>query len=210
MATKKKPSVAYWLENTLYLNITNRCHNNCYFCLRNFRDGIGSFNLKLNKEPAISEVLTELQEVLNLKNWREIVFCGFGEPLERLDCVLEVSNWIKRNHGKMTALRIDTNGQGFLLNRGRNVINELKTAGIDKLSVSLNAHDKKTYMEVCRPSFENAFESILEFVEKAKEEALDVEVTAVTIPEVDLKKVGEIAEKLGARFRTRAYIPGFW
>ena len=88
---KKSPSIVYWLENNLYLNITNKCSNNCYFCLRNFFDGVRGFNLKLEKEPTISEIIAELENVINRRNWREIVFCGFGEPLERLDCVLAVS-----------------------------------------------------------------------------------------------------------------------
>jgi TatD family-associated radical SAM protein len=205
----KDSSVVYWLGDNLYLNITNQCPNNCYFCLRNFKDGVGGFKLKLQKDPSVKEILTELQNVINKKYWREIVFCGFGEPLARLDCILEVSRWVRKNYGKIVKLRIDTNGQGFLLNKGRNVIEELKEAGVDRISVSLNAHDEKAYEEVCRPRFENAFESILEFIEKAKE-AFDVEITAVALPEVNLQKIGETAEKMGVKFRIREYIPCFW
>jgi len=207
--TKKRPSIVYWLENNLYLNITNRCSNNCYFCLRNFLDGVGGFNLKLEEEPTISEIIADLENVINRRNWREIVFCGFGEPLERLDCVLEVSIWIRKHYGKIVTLRVDTNGQALLLNKGRNVIEELKMAGVDKVSVSLNAHDKETYNQVCRPNFENAFESILEFIKKAKE-LLDVEVTAVRIPEVDISKAEQIAKEMGVKFRVREYIQPFW
>jgi TatD family-associated radical SAM protein len=209
MVAEKSPSIVYWFGNNLYLNITNQCSNNCYFCLRNFKDGVGGFNLKLEREPAINEILTELQKVINLKNWREIVFCGFGEPLTRLDCVLEVSRWIRRYYGKIVTLRVDTNGQGYLLNKGHRVVEELKEAGIDKISVSLNAPDKETYMEVCRPLFENAFESVLEFIRKAKK-VFDVEATAVALPELNLQKIAELAEKLGVRFRVREYIPCFW
>jgi TatD family-associated radical SAM protein len=209
MTFRKNPSVVYWLEDNLYLNITNRCSNNCYFCLRNFKDGVGGFNLKLTEEPSINEVIAELQKVINRKNWRETVFCGFGEPLERLDCILEVSKWIKRHYGKIVNIRIDTNGQGFLLNKNRNVIEELKKAGVDKISVSLNAHDEETYNQICKPSFENAFENILEFIRKAKN-AFEVEITVVAIPEVDISKVEEIARKMGVKFRIRDYIPFFW
>ncbi|MEM1539212.1 MAG: TatD family nuclease-associated radical SAM protein [Candidatus Bathyarchaeia archaeon] len=209
MVGRKSPSIVYWLGNNLYLNITNRCSNNCFFCLRKFRDGVGGFNLKLDKDPEVNKVLDELQKALNLKHWREIVFCGFGEPLERLDCVLAVCKWIKRYHGKMVTLRLDTNGQGYLLNKGRMVVEELKEAGIDKISVSLNAADKETYIEICKPIFENAFESVLEFIEKAGK-LFEVEVTAVALPEVNLQKIAELAEKMGVRFRVREYIPCFW
>lgn len=204
---KKSPSVVYWLGNNLYLNITNRCSNNCYFCFRKFKNGVQEFNLKLRKEPSSNEVIKELQEVINRKNWNEVVFCGFGEPLERLNCVLEVAKWIKHS-GKV--VRVDTNGQGYLLNNGKDVVKELKNAGVDKVSVSLNAHDKATYNQVCKPKFENAFETILEFVKKAKKTDLGAEITAVTIPEVNILKVRKIAERMGVDFRVREYIPCFW
>jgi len=148
-----------------------------------------------------------LQEVINRKNWSEAVFCGFGEPLERLDCVLEVTRWIKKHSGKI--VRIDTNGQGYLLNKGRDVVKELKEAGVDKISVSLNAHEKETYNKVCKPVFENAFENVLEFIEKARGK-FDMEITTVTIPEMSIPKVNEITRKFGVGFRIREYIPCFW
>ena len=204
---RKSSNVVYWLGNNLYLNITNRCPNNCYFCFRKFKNGIREFNLKLRKEPSSNEVIKELQKLINRKNWSEVVFCGFGEPLERLDCVLEVTRWIKKHSGRI--VRIDTNGQGYLLNKEREVVKELKEAGVDKISVSLNAHEKETYNRVCKPTFENAFENVLEFIEKAGEE-FDMEITTVTIPEVSVPKVREIARKLGVGFRIREYIPCFW
>jgi cyclic pyranopterin phosphate synthase len=204
---KKSSSVVYWLGNNLYINITNRCSNDCYFCFRKFKNGVQEFNLKLREEPSSNEVIKELQEVINRKNWNEVVFCGFGEPLERLDCVLEVSRWIKYS-GKV--IRVDTNGQGYLLNNGRDVVKELKNAGVDKVSVSLNAHDEATYNQVCKPKFENAFENVLEFVKKAEKADLGTEITVVTIPEVDILKVRKIAERMGVAFRVREYIPCFW
>jgi len=204
---RKSPSVVYWLGNNLYLNITNRCPNNCYFCFRRFKDGIDGFNLKLRREPSSNEVIKKLQEIINRKNWREVVFCGFGEPLERLNCVLEVTRGIKKYSGRI--VRIDTNGQGYLLNKGREVVKELKEAGVDKISVSLNAHEKETYNRVCKPAFENAFENVLKFIEKSREE-FDIEITTVTIPEVSIPKAREIARKLGVGFRIREYIPCFW
>lgn len=107
------------------------------------------------------------------------------------------------------AVRIDTNGHGCLLNPKRNVIKELKEAGVDRISVSLNAHDKATYIQVCKPQFENAFENVLKFIEKASRE-FDTEITTVTIPEVDIQKVRETAGKMGVKFRIRQYIPCFW
>lgn len=71
----------------------------------------------------------------------------------------------------------------------------VKEASVDKISVSLNAHEKATYNQVCKPEFENAFEEILEFIEKAREN-FDTEITTVTISEVDIPKVREIAKRM--------------
>jgi len=205
---KREPSIIYWLDNSLYMNITNRCPNSCYFCFRKFKTGIKDFNLKMEKEPSFKEVIEELQKVRHRKIWSEAVFCGFGEPLERLDLVLEVTRWLKRHYWK--TVRVDTNGQGYLLNRGRNVARELKEAGVDKVSVSLNAYDKETYNQICKPMFEDAYENVLEFIKKAKEEGIETEATAVTITDVEITKVKELAEKMGVKFTARQYIPCFW
>ncbi len=204
-----KPRTVYWLDSNLYLNITNRCSNRCGFCIRNFKKGVGGFNLKLEAEPSAAQVTAELEKVMYTKRWAELVFCGFGEPTERLDCLLEVTRWIKRHYGKPLTIRVNTNGHGFVLNPGRDVAGELKAAGVDRVSVSLNAGDEETYREVCMPKFDNAYGVVLEFIRKAKT-ALDVEVTAVTVPEVDLHKVEAVAEELGVKFRLRQCIPCFW
>jgi len=76
---EEKPRTVYWLDNSLYLNITNRCSNNCWFCFRNFKQGVGGFNLKLEREPTTAEVKAEVEGALGLGRWGEVVFCGFGE-----------------------------------------------------------------------------------------------------------------------------------
>jgi len=203
----KKPSIVYWLGDTLYLNITNRCSNNCYFCFRRYKNGINGFNLKFGKEPTLRQIIDELQNFISKKAWKEVVFCGFGEPLERLDHVLEVTKWIKR-HFPIT-VRVDTNGQAYLLNKDRNVIEELKEAGVDRICVSLNAHNKETYNHICKPRFENAYENVIKFIEKAKTQ-FDIEITTVTIPEVNISKVKNMTGKMGVKFRLRKYQPCFW
>jgi alpha-D-ribose 1-methylphosphonate 5-triphosphate synthase subunit PhnG len=54
------------------------------------------------------------------------------------------------------------------------------------------------------------FKAVLEFVTKAKKAELEVEVSAVRMPEVDFQKVKAIAESMGVPFRIREYIPCFW
>jgi len=205
---KRNPSIVYWLGNSLYLNITNRCSNSCYFCFRKFKDGIQKFNLKLEKDPTAEDVMEELRKIIHRKNWREVVFCGFGEPMERLNLVLDVTRKVKKQYWK--TVRVDTNGQGYLLNKGIDVVRELASAGVDKVSVSLNAHNRETYNQICKPMFENAYKTVLQFIIKAKKEGLETEATAVTIPEIEIAKVKKLAERIGVKFTEREYFPFFW
>jgi cyclic pyranopterin phosphate synthase len=206
----KKPRITYWLNNSLYLNITNRCSNDCWFCFRKFKHGVGGFNLKLEKEPTTAEVKAELEASLRLRHWDEVVFCGFGEPTARLDVLLEIARWIQKRCGDSAPIRIDTNGHGYMLNKGRDVAQELQEAGVSSISVSLNGHDEASYAENCRPEFGGAFAAVVEFIEKAKSAKLDVEISVVRMPEVDVEKVKTVADSLGVPLRVRDYIPCFW
>ena len=137
MVGHEKPRIVYWLDNNLYLNITNKCSNNCWFCFRNFKQGVGGFNLKLKAEPTTNQIITELEEALAARRWGEVVFCGFGEPTERLDVLLAVARWIRQRCGSSLSVRLDTNGHGYELNKGRDVVEELKAAGVFKVSVEV-------------------------------------------------------------------------
>jgi len=209
MAQNRKPTTVYWLDKTLYLNITNHCSNSCYFCIKRYKRGVGDFDLRLEAEPNVAQIIADLTEVLHMRIWDELVFCGFGEPTERLDVLLEVAKYVKQNYGRPLQIRLDTNGHGYMLNPGRNVAAELKAAGVDKVSVSLNAGDKETYNEICKPIFLEGYKVVLDFISKAKL-LLDVEVTAVRLPEVDLAKVKTVADGLGVLFNVRKYIPCFY
>jgi cyclic pyranopterin phosphate synthase len=206
----EEPRIVYWLDNSLYLNITNKCSNDCWFCFRNFKQGVGGFNLKLKREPTTAEVKAELETALRLKRWSEVVFCGFGEPTARLDVLLDVARWILERCGSSVPIRVDTNGHGYFLNEGRKVSEELRAAGVSSVSVSLNGHDEASYAENCRPICGGGFAAVLDFVKKAKVARLDVEISAVRMPEVDVEKVRAVAESLGVPLRVREYIPCFW
>jgi len=208
MRHNDKPKTVYWLENTIYVNITNQCSNNCYFCLKRYKRGVGGFNLKFTEEPNVTQITAELMQVLHMRRWDELVFCGFGEPTQRLEVLLEVVRWVRQQYGSPLQLRLDTNGHGYALNYGIDVAVELKAAGIDKVSVSLNAGDSRTYINICKPSFPEAYEAVIDFINKTKL-VLDVEVTAVRLPEVNLSKVQSVADSLGVVFKVREYIPCF-
>ncbi len=90
------------------------------------------------------------------------------------------------------------------------MIQELIKSGVNKVNVSLNAHNKITYNQICNPKFDETFESIIKFIKKAKEVGLKTEVTAVTIPEIEITKVNEFANRMGVKFSSREYIRLFW
>ena len=90
------------------------------------------------------------------------------------------------------------------------MIQELIKSGVNKVKVSLNAHNTITYNQICNPKFDETFESIIKFIKKAKEVGLKTEATAVTIPEIEITKVNEFANKMGVKFSPREYIRFFW
>ena len=124
-----------------------------------------------------------------------------------MDLVIGVIKYVKRHHRIHT--RLDTNGHGYLLNPGREVVEELQEAGLDRISVSLNAHNKELYNKVCKSKFENAFDSVIAFVKRSKD-VFDTEITAVDIDEVDMNEMEKLAEAINVRFRKREYIQPFY
>ena len=153
-------------------------------------------------------MIAGLNDALYTEDWQEIVFCGFGEPTTRLGTILELGHWFTRH--VHTPIRVNTNGHASMLHPQLKVAQELKEAGVSTLSVSLNAHNPAVYNEVCQPGFENAFESVLKFIEEARATGLTVEITAVAIPEIKISDVAKIASNLGVKFRARRYQPCVW
>lgn len=191
----EKGEVAYRIRDNLYLNITNRCTNQCSFCVRFHSNYVKGHNLRLAHEPSEDELKKAIGDS---SQYHEIVFCGYGEPMLRFDLAKNVAAWIKQNHGKV---RINTNGQGNLIH-GRNFLPELHGI-VDSMSISLDAHDEETYNRICRPAYRNAFREIIRFIEEAKKYIPRVWVTVVTVMGIDIGKCGKIAEDLGVGFRVR-------
>ncbi|ABO50272.1 Radical SAM domain protein [Desulforamulus reducens MI-1] len=188
--------ISYQIDETLYLNITNQCMNQCVFCIRETETGVG-YNLWLNKEPTVEEVL---DSVKNPQSYNEIVFCGYGEPLSRLEVVKGVASKLKEMGAR--SIRINTNGQANKY-YGHNIIPEL--AGlIDTMSISLNAQNATVYTEICRPADgENAYFSMLEFARKCVGVIPRVILSVVEWPGVDIEACETIAQNLGTEFRLR-------
>lgn len=201
----KAMTISYEVGSNLYLNITNQCPCACTFCIRNHADGAyGSDPLWLEHEPSMEEIIADLS-TRELSSYSEIVFCGYGEPTCRLDVLLETAQWLRTKLSGSTRLRINTNGLGDLIN-SRSITDDL-CAVIDVISVSLNAGTKDEYMKVTRPKYNNAFEAMQKFTaDCVKNGSSEVVMSVVdVIPEEQITASREIAEKLGATLRVRAF-----
>ncbi|MCS3924596.1 TatD family nuclease-associated radical SAM protein [Methanosalsum natronophilum] len=198
-SNERSGAITYPAHGNIYLNITNRCTAECTFCIREVSNGVYGYNLTLDNEPTVQEIIKELENH-NLKAYKEIVFTGFGEPLIRLDTVIEITKWLKK---KGHTVRLDTNGHAKILYPTRNVPLELKEAGIDAVSVSMNAESKEIYNRICRPYHPNAYDSMLEFVKRSVKYGIKTRVTVVNMDEIDINACEMKAHELGAEFYVR-------
>ena len=192
--------IAYQIGSSLYLNVTNKCTNDCYFCIRNLAPGVAGYDLRLEEDPSPREIIDKIGDP---RKYDQVVFCGFGEPLVSLDTVKEVSRWLK---GRGAYVRVDTNGLANLYH-GRNVLPELEGL-VDAISVSLNAESGEKYCRICRPVFgDDSFPALLDFIEQAKKYIPSVRVSVVDVEEIDIEACRELARDLGVGFRVRHYSP---
>ncbi|MDF1579855.1 MAG: YchF/TatD family DNA exonuclease [Desulfuromonadales bacterium] len=190
--------IAYAIRDSLYLNITNRCTNSCTFCAK-FKDWtVKGHQLKLEREPSVAEVRAAIGDP---SRFREVVFCGYGEPLLRIDLVKEIAAWLKEQGCKV---RVNTDGQANLVHQ-RNILPELHGL-IDTVSVSLNAADAATYQHWCRSRFgEQGYVAVKEFLTLAKAHIPEVIATAVALPGLDMAACRAAADETGVKFRAREY-----
>ena len=195
--------ITYTVGDGLYVNMTNRCTCDCDFCLRSLMDAVGDAeSLWLEHEPAREEVLDSIFS-RDLPQYKELVFCGFGEPTLRADDLLWVARGVKLAMPSLP-IRIDTNGHANLIAGGD--ITPKMAGVIDHLSVSLNYADATAYDLHMRSVFgEAAFDGMLEFVAKARCHVGKITMTVLaSLPPEETALCREIAGRLGADFRIRA------
>ncbi|MBF0171154.1 MAG: YchF/TatD family DNA exonuclease [Nitrospinae bacterium] len=191
--------VAYRIRNSVYLNVTQSCTNECFFCVRYHSDSVQGHNLRLPKDPTADEMFAAIGDPTACD---EVVFCGYGEPTIRLTRIKEVARRVKAAGGRV---RLNTNGHGSHLAK-RNIAPEL-VGLVDEVSVSLNGADAATYDAVCKPLIPHAWETTVAFIRDAKAAGLSVTATVVAIPNlVDVEAARRFAEDdLGVKFRVRPY-----
>lgn len=194
------PEVAYSLKRSLYLNITNQCTNNCWFCHRRRDYGWAGYNLHLETEPTLEQIRQRLE---NVARYEEVVFCGIGEPTMRLDLLLRVAGELK---GRGIRVRLNTNGHGSLIN-GENIAPKLAQV-FDTVSISLNAATAEEYNRICNPKDpQRAFDAMLAFAKDIRKVVPDVYMTVVGAPGVDIEACRKLAEgKLKVPLRVREYL----
>lgn len=199
-------TITYQVKNSVYVNLTNRCPCACTFCLRKNGPGVfGSGNLWLEREPTAAETIASL-DTWDYGRFREVVFCGYGEPTERLDVLIQAAAHLKslKNAPK---IRVNTNGLADLI-WGRDTTGEL-AGKVDVLSVSLNTDDPAEYLAVCRPKFgEAAYPAMLRFAQNAAARGIEVVMTVVDSPVTTLpqqERCRRLCESIGAKLRVRPY-----
>jgi len=199
-------TITYQVKNAVYVNLTNRCPCNCTFCLRHNGPGVfGSGPLWLEREPTLEETIDSLGQ-WDYERFREVVFCGYGEPTERLDVLLAAAAHLKERDPALR-VRVNTNGLSDLIN-GKPTAPRF-VGKVDCLSISLNTDDPAEYLSVCRPKFgEAAYPAMLKFTQAAAALLPSVVMTVVGEPVTSLEKQERcraIATRLGARLRVRPY-----
>jgi len=196
------PVLAYPLRDALYLNITSACTLACHFCpkIRDDDYRVGGFDLRLSRNPSADEVWGAALTV-GLAGRSEVVFTGFGEATRRLDVVLDL---VSRLCGAgVRRIRLDTDGLASL-REGRDVPPELAAAGVSAVSVSLNAPDAATYLELCPSRYgEAAYFAAKDFIRSAARCIGEVTASAVAVPGLSEQACRAVAESLGAGFRWR-------
>ena len=198
-------TITYAAGSAIYVNMTNRCPCACTFCLRHNKDHVfNSDSLWLDREPSVKEVCESL-DAWDLKEYQEIVFCGYGEPTERLYDLLEVAKHIRTESN--IKIRINTNGLADLIWRETTAP---KLEGlIDAVSISLNATNKEEYLKVVRPKFGiDSYDAMLKFAKDCTRYVPSVIMTVVdvvTSPE-EQERCRAICESVGATLRIRPFV----
>lgn len=197
-------TITYPVKNGIYVNMTNRCPCSCTFCLRHNSDSVyGSEPLWLDREPTVAEVCDSI-DAWDLTQYSEVVFCGYGEPTERLPDLLQVAAHIRSKSD--ISIRINTNGLADLIWNERTAP-KLKGL-VDTVSISLNATNAEEYDRLVRPKFGmESYDAMLRFTKDCTNYVPHVVMTVVDVvttkEEQDICR--KICESVGATLRVRPY-----
>ena len=197
-------TITYPVNKGLYINMTNRCPCACTFCLRHNAEGVyGSDSLWLDREPTVQEVCDSV-DTWDLNQFNEVVFCGYGEPTERLEDLLLVAKYIKAKGD--IKIRINTNGLADLIWQ-KQTAPQLKDL-IDTVSISLNTPNQEDYLKVVRPKFGvESYDAMLRYAKDCTAYVPNVVMTVVDVvtTKEEQEQCRKICENIGARLRVRPF-----
>ena len=200
----RKDTYVYMLDGNLYINLTNKCSNGCDFCVRNERTSYYGHHLWLRHgEPTVDKVIAQVNGFGDLTRFKEVVFCGFGEPTYKVAEMLKLCDYF---HEKGVKTRLNTNGQGNLINK-RDIIPDLK-GKLDFVNVSLNASCAEKYQPICRSQFgENGFTAMVDFAKQCRRNGINCRFSIVDcIGEEEVEACKRLAESVKVPLYVRAYI----
>jgi radical SAM enzyme, TIGR04100 family len=191
------------IRKNIYVNLTNSCPCACTFCLRNTKELDESNNLWLDREPTVQEIIKEFQKY-DLTQFNEVIFCGFGEPLVRIEDLLEVAKYLK-NRSSNTLIRINTNGLADLVH-GKETAPLLKGL-IDTVSISLNSSNAEEYFKLTRSKFGiESYDAMLKFAVSCKEYVPNIVMTVVDcIGQEEIDACQAICDRIGVALRVRPF-----
>lgn len=196
--------IFYDLNGSLYANITNKCPCACTFCIRKNDNTVGeNDSLWLEHEPTVEEIKAAFDEVDKTK-YEEVTFCGYGEPMERAEELIEISKYIKATSS--LRIRINTNGLVSLIHP---TFDLYKMKGvIDSVSISLNASNPDDYYMITRSRFGlPSYNSMLNFAIIASSIVPKVAFTVVdVIGQEEVEACQRRADDIGVPLRVRKYI----
>ncbi|MBQ8885979.1 MAG: radical SAM protein [Clostridia bacterium] len=203
-ADNRKDTYVYVLDNNLYINLTNKCSNGCDFCVRNERTSyFGNYLWIRHGDPTAEKVIAAINGFGDLSRFKELVFCGFGEPTYKMEELCAVAEYA---HSRGLKTRLNTNGQGNLINK-RDIVPELK-GKIDLVNVSLNAPDAESYRKICRSMFgEEGYSALVEFAKNCKRNGVNCRFSVVdSIGEEAVESCKRFAESVNIPIYIRKYI----
>lgn len=200
----RKDTYLYTLDGNLYVNLTNKCSNGCDFCVRNERSSYyGNYLWLRNGDPTVEKVIVAANGFGDLSRFKEVVFCGFGEPTYKVAEMVALCDFF---HEKGLKTRLNTNGQGNLINK-RDIVPDLK-GKVDFVNISLNASCVEKYQPICRSQFgEAGFAGLIDFAKLCRKEGVDCRFSIVDcIGEEEVEACKRLAESVRIPLYVRKYI----
>jgi len=196
-----------------------RCTNKCIFCLPNIsaiKKLMGN-EVLLRKSYTIDEMAkTVLKTYKQNPNCSEIVITGtIGEPLLYFNKLLKFISLIKTKIS--LPVRLNTNGQATSIlpkYSSRQICQLLEKTGLDSIAISLNSINKKDYNKLCRPTHEDAFNSVVDFIKNLRKSKIKTYVSFVdyskthpNFPKLNKNKIKEFCHALGVNEKQIIYRP---